>query len=199
MSDPTPDNTNRIAYWIGRIFHPAVLPVPTLLLILNEIPLLEALQWTAFIAVIVIVPGLMVIAYNKQQDRFTYQRESRDLIYLVGWLSVMLCLGLLWLFDAPIELQVCLASLAVWLPLQAIINRYLTKISTHTAVASGCYSGLLVLDKLQHPAAIGLGLLIVLLVAWARVMTKNHTLTQVLLGIIVGGGSVLVVFSLLLA
>jgi membrane-associated phospholipid phosphatase len=90
-----------------------------------------------------------------------------------------------------------MATLAVWLPLQLAINHRITKISAHTGVASGCFTALVLFGKLGN-ALIVTGILLIVLIAWARLMTKNHTLLQVILGCVVGAGSVLLVFPFLL-
>jgi len=66
------------------------------------------------------------------------------------------------------------------------------------AVVSGCSVALYMLGKLNHPIlAMGM-LIIVFLTAWARIQTKNHTLLQVILGLLTGGGVVVIIFSMLL-
>lgn len=198
MSDIVPDTSNRLAYWIGQIFHPAIISIPTLILVLSDIPLWSALGWTMVVSALVLVPGIGAVFYLRRQGRFAYQRATRHPIYIIAWCNVILAFAVVWLFNGPGELLVCLATLAVWLPLQYLINRYVTKISTHAGVAAGCFTGLLFLGKFPEAWMVAAGLLIVVLVSWARVMTKNHTLTQVLLGLFVGAGSAVVVFPLLL-
>ena len=68
-----------------------------------------------------------------------------------------------------------------------------------TAVVSGCFTGLLVLGKLDSTALIATGLAIIALTIWARIVTKNHTPLQVTLGLVVGAGSVLVVFPVFIS
>jgi hypothetical protein len=198
MSDPIPDHSNLLAYWLGRLFHPAVLSIPTLALILNDQPLMEALRWTVLVATLVTVPGLIAIALLHRRQRYVYQRHVRGAVYLILWLSVIVCLGVVWGWQGPAALRVCLAALIVWLPLQLAINTYITKVSTHVAVAAGCATGLLLLGKLDSLPLQLTALTIVGLIIWARVTTRNHTVAQVLLGLMVGIGSVLVVFPLLL-
>ena len=198
VEDIVPDNNHRIGYWIGRIFHPAVVMLPTLILVLSDVPLQQSLLWTAVIAAVILVPGIAMIAFLKRQQTYTYQRRSRAPLYVTGWFSVIVCWLLIWLFNGPRELIVCMATLAVWLPTQLAINHYITKVSTHTAVVAGCVTALIVLGKLNTPVVVITAMAIVVLTAWARVMTRNHTLLQVLLGLAVGVGSVLVVFPFVL-
>jgi hypothetical protein len=197
MTDPIPDNRNRLAHLLGYIFHPAILCVPTLALVLNHLPVVEAIGWTALVAAIVTLPGLVSITLLRRQQRYVHQRRNRHPVYVVLWLSVIACFVVVLLLDGPAALRVCLAALIVWLPAQFFVNAYYTKVSTHVAVAAGCCTGLLLLGRLDGlllPAA----LVIIGLTAWARITTRNHTPAQVLLGVLVGAGSVLVVFPFLL-
>ncbi len=196
--DVVPDNRHRLAYWIGRILHPYLLGLPTLVVILKDLSLSEIVLWSVLILGLLLIPGLLLEAYLRRQQQFIYQRRTRDPLYLTGWVSTLVCLGLLVLLRAPVVLIACLLTLAIWVPAQWLINRYLTKLSTHAAVAAGCASALWLLGELGTPA---LQILIVGLVAitmWARVVTKNHTVTQVILGLLVGILPVLIVFPLVL-
>lgn len=192
-----PDNSNRLAWLLGLIFHPAIIMLPTLWLILNDIAYEQAIFWMALISGIILIPGFSVIAFQRRRERYTYQRNSRSPFYMVAWLSVLLCLLLGWGWNAPRVLMSCLAALALWLPIQLLINHYFTKISTHTAVVAGCFTALLLLGKLNDPLLFGVSLGISLLTIWARVVTKNHTLLQVGLGFLVGAGTVLLVFPIM--
>lgn len=198
MTDIVPDKSKRIAYTIGLIFHPAVIAILTLLIILQDLPFKQTLFWTAVIGGIILIPTFVAIAYMRRRNRETYERATRGPIYTVAWLSVMICLALIVFFDGPKEMAVCMATLAVWLPLQLVINHTITKISAHTAVASGCFTALLLFGKLNAILSV-IGVLIILLIAWARLRTKNHTILQVMLGILVGAGSVLLVFPVMLS
>ena len=66
------------------------------------------------------------------------------------------------------------------------------------AVVAGCGMGLLFLGRLDNIFLLAFTLVIVIVTVWSRVVTKNHTVTQVLMGLLVGGGSVVLVFPLLL-
>lgn len=199
MNDPLPRRDNRLAYLTGQIFHPAIICVPTVALILSDLPLGEALAWTVLVVALVTLPGLVTMALLRRQGRYAYQRGTRQPLYIVIWLSVLMCLLVLVLLDGPYVMRVCLATLAVWLPVQMTINVYWTKVSTHVAVATGCVTGLWLLGHLPSLPLQVTGLAIIGLTAWARITTRNHTPGQVLLGLVVGGGTVLLVFPLLLS
>ena len=198
MNDVLPDNQNRIATLISRIFHPAVMGIPTLLAILNDLSFSQIFGWMIFILSILLIPNVVLQLILQRQGRYVYQRGTRRPLYVVGWLSVLGCLILLIALGAPRVLIACVLALLLWVPVQLFINQTVTKISIHTAVVSGCLTGLLVLGKLDMPLLKILAASILILTAWARMETKNHTLLQVTLGALVGCLPVLIVFPLVL-
>ena len=198
MNDILPDNRNRIANFISHIFHPAVVGIPTLFAILSEMSLSESIGWIGVMLGILLVPNIVLQVILQRRGRFVYQRQTRLPMYLVGWFSVLICLVLLILLSAPKVLIACLLALLVWIPFQLIINQVFTKISIHVAVVSGCLTGLLVLGKLDSPMLKLIALVILVLTAWARIETKNHTLLQVALGAVVGCLPVLIMFPIVL-
>lgn len=196
--DVVPDNRHPVAYWVGRIFHPYLLGLPTLIVILKDLSGGEIVLWSTLILSLLLIPGLTLETHFRQKQRFVYQRHTRNPLYLTGWLSSLLCLLILVSLNAPRVLVACLLALAVWVPIQWLINRYITKISTHAAVVAGCASGLWLLGELSTPLAQILVIAMVLVTVWSRVVTKNHTPTQVILGLLVGALPVLLVFPPLL-
>lgn len=198
MSDVIPQEENRFAVLVGRILHPYLLPLPTTLAVLADLPLLQAVAWTLLVIGMVVLPGVAFAAVLKRRGRYLYQRRTRQPLYLVGWICVLLCLGVVVGLNAPRPLMASIAALAVWIPLQGAINTWVTKISGHAAVAAGCYTGLLLLGRLETPVIQALLLGLVMLTLWARVVTRHHTIRQVILGVLVGALPVLVVFPLML-
>ena len=199
MIDPEPDHSNRLAFYVGRIFHPYIICVPTLIAVLSDLPPNQILVWTSLVLAVILLPTLLFGIYLQRRGRLFHQRPTRTPLYLSGWLSVLVCLVMLILLDAPQVLIACLTTLAVWLPVQFEINAYITKLSAHAAVAAGCYTGLLLLGKLTNPL-VQWGLLVfVAVTVWARVTTRNHSVAQVILGLLVGTLPVLIVFPLVLS
>jgi hypothetical protein len=194
MNDPIPDQRNRVAVSIGRVLHPFLLPIPTLLAILSGLPLREALWWFTLIISMILIPGIVSATLMQRLGNPLYQRQTRHPLYLIGWISVLLCLAVIYKVSGPPVLLASVATLVVWIPLQWAINSWVTKISTHAAVAAGCFTTLLVLGKLEPPLLqIGLAVLVAITL-WARVVTRNHTLPQVVLGVLVGVLPVLLIF-----
>ena len=198
MNEPIPDHGNRFAYWLGQIFHPYLICVPTLAAVLADQPWAAALGWLLLVVVILLPPLIVMGVWLKRRERYLYQRTSRTPIYVMFWISLLLCLTALVRLNAPMTLIACIVALALWLPLQLAINTYVTKVSTHAAVAAACMMGLFLLGRLDHPLLMVLAVAAVLLTLWARVITRNHTLQQVVMGTLTGILPVLIVFPLVL-
>jgi membrane-associated phospholipid phosphatase len=199
MSDPIPSQEYRFAVVVGRILHPYWMPIPTLLAILSDLPTSEALKWSIIVLAITLLPGMIAAAFFQNQGHALYKRKIRGPLYLVGWLSVLACLVVVLQFDAPRVLVACVATLAVWLPVQWGVNHWVTKVSAHAAVATGCLVALVLLGKVANPILGVILLVLVIVTLWARVVTRNHTIPQVLLGVLIGALPVLIVFPLALS
>ncbi|MFN8529777.1 MAG: hypothetical protein U0670_14315 [Anaerolineae bacterium] len=91
----------------------------------------------------------------------------------------------------------CMGALLVWAPLQWAINRWVTKISAHGN------RGLLHRVAARQAGRTRVILLVLLglivLTLWARVVTRNHTVPQVIMGVLVGALPVLIVFPVVIA
>ncbi len=196
MTDPVPHNGNRLGYWLGMIFHPFTVFIPALVVVLKDTEPVVAVGWVMFIAVIILVPALTLIHLARRKGRYTYQRGMRHPLYGVFWASMILCVGLAVTLDAPERLVFSLLALVVWVPLQAVINARLTKISAHTAVVTGILIALFLMGDLDSPLLVGGAVGIVFATAWARVVTGHHSLVQVSLGIVVSAVSVGIAFAL---
>lgn len=199
MNDPIPVHNNRFAVIIGRILNPFLLPIPTLLIILNDLPVGELLKWFGLIMGMILVPGAVATAVTERYISPIYKRRTRGPLYLIAWISVLACLAVIVRLNAPRILVASVATLAAWVPLQWAINTWVTKISAHAAVAAGCLTTLIILRKAGTPLVIALLLVLVVLTIWARIVTRHHTLSQVILGILVGALPVLIVFPLALS
>ena len=183
---------------LGIFFHLFVISFVTLMGVLENLRLLEALRWVALLLSILIIPALVLIYRARQRGKYTYQREMRTPIYIVGWFSVLVCFAIIYLANGPERLMACFAALTVWLPLQMGINGYFTKISTHTGVTAGCVTGLLLFGVLDIPLLQMMALLVVVLTAWARHKTRNHSWQQIIMGWVIASGTVLATFPFFL-
>ncbi|MBN1964585.1 MAG: hypothetical protein JW910_08055 [Anaerolineae bacterium] len=196
--DPVPHNRSRLGTWLGLIFHPFTVFIPALIVVLRDTAPLVAVGWVAFIAVMILVPLLLLIHLARRQGRYTYQRGTRYPLYLAFWASMMVCVGLAVLLDAPERLVLALLTLVIWVPLQATFNARLTKVSAHTAVVTGILVTLFLMGDLDSPCLVAGAVGIVGATAWARVVTGHHSVLQVSLGIMVSTTAVIAADGLLM-
>ncbi len=185
VSDPVPHNRSRLGTWLGAIFHPFTVFIPALIVVLRDTEPLVAVGWVVFIAIMILVPLLLLIQLARQQEHYTYQRGMRHPLYLAFWTSMVVCVALAAALDAPERLVFALLTLIVWVPLQAVINARLTKVSAHTAVVNGILVALVAMGDIDTPLLIGAAVAAVAATAWARVATGHHTVLQVSLGLVV--------------
>lgn len=198
MTDTMPNTRNPGAVWISRIINPYLLPLPTTLILLNGLPPREMLGWTLLVMALLVVPGVLFTLILRRRGSRLYRRGDRLPLFIFGWICVVICLGVVLWLNGPLELVAGLTSLVLWIPLQGAINQWVTKVSGHAAVATGCFLGLLLAGKLISPLVIGLLFGLLVLTLWARVVTDNHSVKQVLLGVLVGAIPVLIVFPVIL-
>ncbi len=198
MTDVMPDHSNKFAVWISRIVHPFLLPIPSTVVMLSGNPLGEVVKWTVIVLGMLLVPGIALAAWSRRRGRHLHVRESRNMLYLIAWGLIFACFAVVALGGAPRELVASIGAMVVWIPMQWAINRYVTKISMHSAVATGSFMTLLMAGKLVHPALVIGYLIIVLLTLWSRIETRNHSVLQVMMGALGGVLPVLIVFPLVL-
>lgn len=190
MNDVVPHNQNKLGYVLGYVFHPFVIFIPALVIVLKGIPFFTAVGWVAFIAAIILIPLNLTILWERRRDQYVYQRKTRHSLYVVFWLS-MLC-GILasLFFEAPSRLIFALLCMWIWVALQFLVNLVHTKISGHTAIIGTIMGGLLVMGELDTPLLILFAFGAVAATGWARIVTGNHTHEQVIWGVVVSSGAV---------
>lgn len=192
MNDVVPHNQNRLGYVLGYVFHPFVIFIPALVLVLKGIPFLTAVGWVAFIAAIILIPLNLTILWERRRNQYVYQQKTRHSLYIVFWIS-MLCAILIGVaLDGPRRLIFALLCMWIWVALQFLVNLAYTKISGHTAIITTIMGGFLVMGELDTPILISLAVGSVAATGWARIVTGNHTREQVILGVLVSSGAVLI-------
>jgi membrane-associated phospholipid phosphatase len=96
--------------------------------------------------------------------------------------KLVLTIALLAFLQAPAIAQRTLQAGLLSVFVGSIFNRFVNKLSLHVLTVSGCA---VVLYFVSPVAGVALGL-ISLLVAWSRVYLARHTISEVILGWIVG-------------
>lgn len=178
--------SKKIAELISLILNPLVLllPVPFFLVFEKTNNLPRSIAWTGistffiFLYFILIVVG---IKFGIFSDLDVSRRKQRPVLFLVGLFLAISYLIFLFLFHAPGILQIGTFALIVGLFVIGFVNMF-TKASGHLAVLSAFLTFAVLVEGWKL-----LGFFILLpLLAWARIKTKNHTLLQTVLGSVIG-------------
>lgn len=178
-----------LAVWTSRIFHPFVVPIPTLVsaLRLDGAGWADTAWWTILCVAIGIAPVTVWLVADRLRrgdgDWYVTVREQRHGLYALGGACLVALLALLWAAGAPRILLASLSGGIAATAIGALLNR-LTKPSVHAGAAAG--SAVLLVHV--APAAAGLAAAALALVGWARLRLAHHTPGQVALGAIVSGG-----------
>ena len=187
----------KIAKIISTVLHPFVVIPATLFLLveINNISAEKSILWLLITITLTILPVLIIVLIGrisgKYNDLDISNRLLREDVYRIGIASVFIASIVLMFFDVPIfakSIQIAglLSLITSWL-----INR-VTKISVHTLVIAGAATLLILYGNLL-PVHIFIIVVCLISVATARIVTKSHSFSQVILGGAVG------VFSNLLA
>jgi len=186
----------RLANYISDIFNPLTLSILFVFLLAKDSTanLWEAAKWSFIFIALCMLPIFLVILNmvkkGKLKSVFSNPREQRHVLYVLGSVLVGAALIILVFIGAPDKLIAALFAGFVSSVLFMIVN-FFWKISVHTAFASAFFSIALVL---YGYSALGF-ILLVPMMAWARVYLKEHTVGQVTAGALLAGTVIVTVFN----
>ena len=187
---PKPDYSNRLAFALSMIFHPYIVFIPPAIIALG----VEGLLWGLLVGVVVVVPIMIAVLIQKRSGRYVFQREARAPLFIIGWFAVLVCFVLVTALNAPPVIRTGTFVIILWTPMQFLINTFITKASVHASLVAIAFSGLWSLGHLANPLIFVLSLGIVIAVAWARKVSRNHTTNQIILGLLTGTLATLLAF-----
>lgn len=178
--------SKKIAELISLVLNPLVIliPVPFFLVFEKTGNLFFSLQWAGisiFFIFLFFLFILLGIRFGIFSDLDVSKREQRPIMFLTGMLLTISYLIFLFLFHAPGILLVGTFALILGLIVLGIVNMF-TKVSGHLAVLSAFLTFMVLVEGWEFL----LGFVLLPLLVWARIKTKNHTLLQTVLGSIVG-------------
>ena len=174
-----------IAKWVSRICSPPILIVISIALTAAAIGTSAAWLWAGFFTLVAVgLPVLQIVWLVRRglvTDFHIRIREQRKGPMVFMSLMSVLAAGVLALFSAPVPLLIMALSAVTLTTLLTVITCK-WKISGHSTTAAG-FSILMVgmFGALALPA-----LLLIPLVAWARIARSRHELSQTIAGSLVG-------------
>ena len=186
----------RIARLISNTLNPFLIcaVVIVLLAFKDTTSTAEALKWAAISLVISVLPVLAAVTWlvrRKKMDAFyDNKRRQRYVIYILASVLGAIGCGLMWGLKAPELLAVTFTAGFAELVVFMGVNFY-WKISLHTAFAAGAATILCLVY-----GVVALWTLAFLpLVAWARIVLKQHSIAQVMTGAVLAGAIVVAIFA----
>lgn len=183
---------------ISNIFHPILLSIATFFIVgtYSGPTLLAGMGWAAFCTALQVIPGTLFFTIRMRQGAYSDEdvsvRHQRNELYLVSLCIMIVSAVVLWLLHAPLLFLALMASGLILSVVSWLINLF-WKISVHAASSASCATVALLLS----PVLGAMLWICVLVVGWARIRTRNHTLAQVAAGMALAAACVLVTFRAL--
>lgn len=178
--------TTSLAQVISFLFNPVMLLVfvPLLLVYKTTEDVVLALAWTGYTMIFLLAMTFFII-YGVHKKIFTdmdvSKRTQRPLLFLVsGFMAIVYLYGLLFL-NGPKILTVVILGIIASVVLISLINTRI-KMSIHVATVSSLIFALAII----YQGYAYLTVLLIPLVAWARLKIKRHTLSETIVGAVVG-------------
>jgi hypothetical protein len=178
--------SKKIAELISLILNPLVvlIPVPFFLVFEKSNNLILSLHWAGLSIIFIFVYFLLILSgikFGIFSDLDLSKREQRPISFLVGIFLTISYLIFLFLFHGPGILQIGGFALILGVIVIGIINTF-TKVSWHLAVLSAFLTSMVLIEGW----GLLIGFLLLPILAWARIKTKNHTISQTILGSVIG-------------
>ena len=186
---------DKIAKLTSIIVNPFLVNATLLLIISlkNADSTIEGVKWFLISVAISIVPIFIIVLYlvrhNRVDGLFINIRTQRDKVYIFSSVLMGTACAILFFLKAPVMLVALFVAIFVTGLAFACVNRW-WKISIHVASIAAAVTALVVL----YGSVAAWTILLVPLVAWARVKMEHHTLAQVLTGGLLSSLVLLMVF-----
>lgn len=181
-----------IALIISYILNPILLfaPVPYILVYRATLNFNLSLFWEFFTLIFIVIFMGFVLAGIKIgyfSDFDVSNRTQRPVAFGFALILSALYIFSLFSLQAPLILFIAIITLFAGLIVMEIVNRF-TKASVHVGVVSAFATSLF----LVYGGLFSFSFLLIPLLAWARIKTRNHTKQQTIIGAIVGMAIILV-------
>jgi membrane-associated phospholipid phosphatase len=172
-----------LARLISNTLNPFIVAVTTLALLSFHATATasEAVSWILISIAVSILPVVIVVVIlvrlKKLDGFFSNPREQRNSVYLLATILGIIDCVFYWCLKAP-ELLSVLFTAGLIAVLTFMIINYFWKISLHTAFITGAVVVLVIIFSWKALFSIAF----VPLVAWSRIVLRQHTICQVIMG-----------------
>lgn len=173
----------RLARLISNTLNPFIISAAVILLLAfkETSSMTDALKWLSISLATSVLPVFVIVIFlirNKKMDGFfTNPRQQRNIVYLLASVFGAIGCGLLWYLKAPELLAVTFTAGLISIIVFTAINHF-WKISLHTAFITASLTIVIII----YGAMAAWTLVFLPLVAWARIESKQHSITQVVMG-----------------
>ncbi len=187
------------ASFISLVFNPFVILVflPFFLVYKSSGSIGISLFWTTYSLIFLMTIAQIVLYYVRKNvftDLDVSTRAQRPLLFRILVIFGVLYISGLYLLHAPRVLYVMVVSLLFGVSVVSIINMRI-KASLHVATLSALILGLV----LGYGIYYAFFLLLIPLVGWSRVKLKRHTVSEVVVGGVVGSLLLLIIYGFAIA
>ena len=173
----------RLARLISNILNPFVVSfiIIVLLAFQDTSSTTEALKWALISLAISVIPVFIIVTFlvhsKKLDGFFANPRQQRNIVYLLASVLGAIDCGLMWYLNAPDLLAVAFTAGLAAIVVFTGIN-YFWKISLHAAFLAASVT----VVTIVYGVIVIWTLVLLPLVAWARIELKQHSLAQVVTG-----------------
>lgn len=155
----------------------------------------DALKWSLVLVAIGILPILLAVIYLVRKGRldsiFTGVRQQRTRVYAFSGACAAIGYAILLYFGGPLMLQAAFVTGLLAAVIFLAINLW-WKISLHAA----CVAALVTVLVLLYGWMGTFGVVLALIIGWARLESKQHSLAQVAAGALLAASIVVAAFHL---
>lgn len=176
----------RLARIVNVVLHPITLTLPGVFLIVFQSTkdLNSAFLWMLFSVIFSGIVSLFVL-YGVKRGFFNNldvsNRKQRVILYPFIIAVVMFFIGFVYLMHGPSSLIKASVLIILALLILDLINTKI-KVSGHVAVVSSLVTGLVY----AYGSVAFVSILLIPLIAWARIIEKRHTLKETAVGALCG-------------
>ncbi len=181
------NNDKAIARWISHVISPHIVGVvvtSVMALRYGDRPLV-ILLWLILLIPLLVLPPLIYLIWlvhrGAIEDIYMPTRETRLRPLAVFMLWLIICLGLIRYWQAPVIVEFFVLTATVLFGVLSLVTLF-WKISFHgAAISAAATTTVMVAGSSAWPV-----MLLVPLVGWARVRLRRHTTRQVIYGSLLG-------------
>ena len=180
-----------VSFFLGPVF--ILLPIPYILVERFTQDYFYALKWTIFSYAFILAVALFVIigVFLGVFSNFDVsKRQQRPLLFSFSAFAIFCYLLSLYILDGPKVLFIAIFAIILGLIVIVIVNKWI-KASIHMASATS----VLLFVGIVYKGYFLLLLMLLPLLAWARVKTKEHTPLETVIGSVLGIVITLVVYA----